>query len=610
MVEPLDELKLSITRLHVQNLRGFSDASIDLSGPTLFLVGPNNSGKTSILRLLDAIFTWDLDREYESKVSDELLEVLLPARETRNAARRLTMTVQVADGRRHRALGCKNGQVDVRLSLTVNDRRLRANLGLPRRNEAHDSKAARLIQDMRDEIEFVHIPAGRSVDSASFSTTLTDVMTRSLAGTLQQPGPGATKAERQAMKVVDSLAKLAGPLQDFWKHFLDRLPSGWIAEGQAESQVDREVLARFVVDQLALRLATGLHDASGVPPREVGSGLQSLLDLELRRYAAEADGRALFLAIEEPEVFLHPSAQRYLGRMFADQRLAARTLVSSHSPLVLEEARFEQVALVRDHVVHQPKDIGDDRAPINSWLMSGRGAEVLFARSVLLVEGPSDREYFEALRRRLARHDPTGSIDHCYVVDTGANTNFAPWLKLMRAYSPPAFAWLGILDSDSVTEARDAAHHAGLHFSTRQLVEMDAIKEAITANDLTSCEEAARRLATLGDGDIPLVLAPGDLEYIMTSAMADETARIIGRAVAIPVSGAAELGERLGTKHRSGGRAVDGANKKAWVRRHIGQEVPAAEIDDFVVGVLEAWLAGAGDPPTAKAAIDAFRAEG
>ena len=225
MAESADELKLSIVGIHVQNLRGFADATLNLSSPTLFLVGPNNSGKTSLLRLLDVFFTWDLEREYSTKVSDDLLDVLLPARETRNAARRLTVTVCVADGRRHRALGCTNGQVDIRLSLTVNDRRLRANLGQPRRNESHDTKAAGLIQDLRNEVEFVHIPAGRSVDSASFGATLSEVMTQSLASTLQQPGKGATRAEREAMKVVDSLEKLAGPLQDFWKQFLDRLPT-------------------------------------------------------------------------------------------------------------------------------------------------------------------------------------------------------------------------------------------------------------------------------------------------------------------------------------------------------------------------------------------------
>lgn len=604
---PQDEPKLSIVRMHVQNLRGFADATLDLSSPVLFIVGPNNSGKTSLFRLLDLVFRWDLGREFDGKVSSELLEELLPARDTRNAARRLTLTIGVADGRRHRALGCKEGLVDLRLSLTVNDLRLRANLGAPRRNEVHDPKAAKLLEDLRKEFEFVHIPAGRSVDSASFSTTLAAVMTDSLSGTLQQPGRGATKAERDALKVVESLGKLGGPLQDFWRNFLDRLPPGWVKSGAANPQVDREVLAEFVVEQLLLALSTGDHDAAGVPPREVGSGLQSLLDLELRRYAAEARGRALFLAIEEPEVFLHPSAQRSLGRSFGEEALATRTLVSTHSPLVLEEARFEQVALARSHVVHQARGLDTERVAINTWLMSGRGAEVLFARSVLLVEGPGDREYFEALRRRLARHDASGAIDHCYVVDVGANSQFAPWIRLLRSYTPAAFEWLAVLDSDSVKEAREAAGHAGLQFSQRQSTELSALKQAVDAVDLLASDASARRLAQMKDGEVPILLAPGDLEHVMTASLSAQTVDQLASDLALPAATRTELAERLGTKHRPGGKSVDSPNKKAWVRRWVARVTPADELDEFVLTVLERWLAGAGDDKGARDATRAFR---
>lgn len=216
---------------------------------------------------------------------------------------------------------------------------------------------------------------------------------------------------------------------------------------------------------------------------------------------------------------------------------------------------------------------GDLHATINSWLMSGRGAEVFFARSVLLVEGPGDREFFEALRRRLARYDKTGSIDHCYVVNIGTNGQFAPWLKLVRAYSPPAFSWLGVLDSDMRNEiVRDTVSHAGLHFSARQTGELDAVKAAIEANDLGACEAAARRLAKLAVGETPLLLAPGDLEYVMTSRLSNATATSLGTAVSLSASTAMEMAERLGTKHRVGGKAVEGPNKKPWIRRHIGQK--------------------------------------
>ena len=98
MVDP----GVQLVRVRVQNLRCFADATLSLDEPVLFLVGVNNSGKTSLLRLLELVFRWDLDDEFDARrVSTDLLERLLPARETRNAARRLTLTVRVADGRKH-----------------------------------------------------------------------------------------------------------------------------------------------------------------------------------------------------------------------------------------------------------------------------------------------------------------------------------------------------------------------------------------------------------------------------------------------------------------------------------------------------------------------------
>lgn len=575
----------------------------------LFLVGPNNAGKTSLLRLMDVLFNWDLTQEFRS-VSDELLAELLPARETRNAARRLTLGVSVNDGRRHGSLSCDNGIATLRLSLTLNDRRLRLNLGVARRGETHDQKAERFLGELRDTFSFVHIPAGRSADSGSFTELLLDAITESLASILRQPGKGATKAERDAKKVLESLEKLAGPAEDFWDGFLGRLPDGWIVNGSAAAGIDRDVLARFIVEQLALSLTTGAHDASGVPPSEVGSGLQSLLDLELRRFTAAGQGRHLLLAVEEPEVFLHPSAQRQLGRSLSGGQMGSRTFVSTHSPLILEEASFEQVAIIRDHVVYQTHLGEDERAAINTTLMTGRGAEVLFARSVLLVEGPGDREYWEALRRRLAFFDASGSVDHCYVLDVGSNSRFAPWIRLFRAFPTLPIRWLAVLDSDSVKEIREAASHAGLRLSERQRTAFRDLKAAVDANDLSSVEQVARGLATLAPKETPLLMVPGDLESLMCSKMSSETSLAVCEAIGFERLPTSQLAERLGTKHRAGGKAIDRPKKAPWMRAVIGRVTPASELDSFTSGILETWVGAVAGSDHGAQVVSKFISDG
>lgn len=590
----------------MQNLRGFAETTIRLDGPVLFLVGPNNAGKTSLMRLLDVVFNWDLAREFKA-VSDGFLKTMLPARETRNAARRITLRVRILDGRRHNSLQCdQEGVAQLRLSLTVNDKRLRANLGSPRRNEPHDSKAERFLKELRDQHAFVHIPAGRSVDSVDFDHTLLQAMTISLMASLQQPGRGATKAEREAKKVVEALEKLAIPVEQFWKGFLNRLPFGWVTGGTAIPQLDRMVLARIIVEQLAVRLTTGSHDSSGVSPVDVGSGLQSLLDFELRRYVSEVGGRQLFLAIEEPEVFLHPSAQRHLGRVLSSGNLAARTLVSTHSPLIVEEASFDQVAIIRDHVVSQPRLLDADRLAINNSLMSGRGAELQFARSVLLVEGPGDREYWEVLRRKMSRYDSSGAVDHCYVLDVGTNTRFAPWIRLLRSYSSTPFVWLAVLDSDSTKEARDAVDRAGLRFSERQQNELEQIRKALSAGDIDVADKAARRLAAITATEVPILLAPGDLEFIMCSRLSTDTCKVVCDQIGVSAVNATGLAERLGTKHRKEGKAIGGAKKAPWIRGLLARVTPTNELDPFVLTVLERWIGGATEPGVSGEIVKSF----
>src|SRR5690348_3999735 len=96
--------QVELTAIEVANLRGFKTATLPIRPGLTLLVGPNNSGKTSILRLLD----WALNHAAEATMlgevplTEEELRLLLPARETRNAARRLVLYVRVLDGRRRR----------------------------------------------------------------------------------------------------------------------------------------------------------------------------------------------------------------------------------------------------------------------------------------------------------------------------------------------------------------------------------------------------------------------------------------------------------------------------------------------------------------------------
>ena len=153
------------------------------------------------------------------------------------------------------------------------------------------------------------------------------------------------------------------------------------------ADLDPALLVQWIADKTTLRIATGEHDKKTVEPEELGSGLQSLLELALQQAREEPSEVDRIIAVEEPEAFLHPAAQRTLARMVGD-RSEGKRIVSTHSPILVDEARFGETILVRDHRFFAPAPVEDQaRAAINTALLVGYGAEMAFSTSVLLVEG-------------------------------------------------------------------------------------------------------------------------------------------------------------------------------------------------------------------------------
>ncbi|MGW1175192.1 ATP-dependent nuclease [Kitasatospora sp. NPDC002543] len=122
------------------------------------------------------------------------------------------------------------------------------------------------------------------------------------------------------------------------------------------------------------------------------------------------------LLFEEPEVFLHPQAQRKLFEaltVFSDYN---DVLVSTHSPAFCAPgATGTFVKVVKDHTLDPPAsrtcviDLSDMGARDQFEIITHENNEAaFFASSVLLVEGPSDRTVISHLARTL---DPQWDFD-------------------------------------------------------------------------------------------------------------------------------------------------------------------------------------------------------
>ena len=468
--------EIELVSIRYQNVRGFYDATLPLENTKTLVVGRNHAGKTSAFLLL----SWLINEADPTRLSDaddltdQECALLLPARSARHTARRMSLTVQFGDGRKARPFEpIGNNKAIIRIGFRVSGNPAAfIQLGEARRDSGTESnsKAAELLERVQEIYSVVYIPSARDASSPQFRDRFRSLFRDKLAERALHPGKqsGATTEYRQIVNNSRFLQTLAtNLLTPLLTELAASLPNGLLLspslafkDGTERSIVD------WIVDQVALKLVTGSHDDEGVDPPSVGAGLQSVLDIAAASVILGEGDKKLIVAVEEPEAFLHPSLQRTIARRILSKEYGYKTLVSTHSPILVGEARYEHLLLAVDHKIRVPKrETNLTRSEIHTALLNGQGAEMIFAASVLLVEGEGDQAFFEGLRRRLTTNDSTGRVDNLYVIHVGGKSSFGQWLKLLRALNSgvgeQSINYLVVPDGDATNEVLRAFRESG-----------------------------------------------------------------------------------------------------------------------------------------------------
>lgn len=174
----------------------------------------------------------------------------------------------------------------------------------------------------------------------------------------------------------------------------------------------------------------------------------ALKTLELDQLVRKGQRDYTFLAIEEPEAHLHPHLQRMVYRDFLKRRTHQETqhktdvkhpatsiLMTTHSPHIVSVSPLNSLVLLRKSVggeasegvsTAQLKFEEGERQDLERYLDVTRG-EMLFARAVILVEGPAELFVLPILGKLNGVDFDELGITVCSV----AGVNFAPYVKLL-----------------------------------------------------------------------------------------------------------------------------------------------------------------------------------
>jgi predicted ATP-dependent endonuclease of OLD family len=176
-----------------------------------------------------------------------------------------------------------------------------------------------------------------------------------------------------------------------------------------------------------------------------GLGIQRTFLISLLSTWAETIGHRknnqdYFFAIEEPEVFLHPHAIRYLLDVLLGISKNDQVVFTSHSSEFVNSVPIENVIKIRRNgntrSVIQPnlehlsqKEI----TKVQRYLLEDK-SDMLFAKAVLLVEGQA--ELF-ALPRFAKKLDLELNRKGCSIVITSSITNFSVYHQILTAFGIP-----------------------------------------------------------------------------------------------------------------------------------------------------------------------------
>jgi predicted ATP-dependent endonuclease of OLD family len=187
---------------------------------------------------------------------------------------------------------------------------------------------------------------------------------------------------------------------------------------------------------------------------DMGAGTQSALAIAIARAYADIVRNPVIIAIEEPELYLHPHGCRHFYKLLknlADGGL--QVIYTTHERSFINISDFESIHIVRkeEEETKVYSGISLSRTPqfdevktaskFNEYIN-----EVFFADKVILVEGFSDKIACHLALEKLGIDIDLKNIS---IIECGSKTAIEPIAQILKHFNIKTYA---LLDADAETE--------------------------------------------------------------------------------------------------------------------------------------------------------------
>lgn len=480
LIATIIENTMFLSHVHIKNFRGIEDLSLSLDDICV-LIGENNSGKSSIL---DAIrvcldeatgrstadfnpYDYHLRNETDNPTGSPPIEIKLTFSEQYVDEWPAAQTERLQEAEIIGEHGLRSYVLRVVSAFDENRNRFLTNFDfLNASNKPYIvSNPNFALTSLRRLIPTFYLSSIREA-AQEFSTRskfwrpfarslqIDDMDRKDLESALQSLNSQILDKHESFNRIKKNLKSLAN-----------------IMRMGGENPISIDALPSKVFDVLS-RARVNLESKTGarIPIERHGGGTQSVavvclfeafLDSQLReRYG---DLATAFLALEEPEAHLHPSAIYALSEML--QELRGQKIVSTHSSDFLTGIPLNKVRRLRRKegkiTVYQLKDNTLNKREINdvNYLLRSKRENLLFARCWMLMEGKTEATIIPECARALSYDLVSEGIYCVEYAQVGLRT-------LLKLADDLGIEWFVLSDGDN--KGSDYVNTAKEHLNGRR----------------------------------------------------------------------------------------------------------------------------------------------
>lgn len=262
-----------------------------------------------------------------------------------------------------------------------------------------------------------------------------------------------------------------------------------------------EILSPNIDEVFKSNVNIWIHDGIKTDINRKGHGLQRAMTFSLIKTLSEhiqsesseprqnrqASNSSYFL-FEEPELYLHPQAQRSLLNSLEKLSNENQVILCTHSSSLISLENYKSISIVRkDNQTSQTKITqyqeeileGNEKQKFNllSWVNPDR-AELFFAKKVILVEGATEKVIIPFLAKKF------GVFKFEYtLIDCGSKNNIHYYVSLLNKFKIP---YIAIYDRDHQEKKNEQARNVADRDSQKieDIIESSIGDSVVFINDI------------------------------------------------------------------------------------------------------------------------------